>query len=166
MKIEKLKIEEYPILIMELYQGSYGTLGSVFDRHIQGYGELCEIYEEHTQEPYAAEVDCIIAVEIKVVDVVNLNDLVCEIDANGTLGLILGESINEVRSGGLYDDLFEYYINRLNAVGESIDSVDDIDFLEFKEFVIHEPLTISPFDCAGHFEVLENIKNSISNLKI
>jgi len=166
MKIEKLEIEEYPILIMELYQGSYGSLGSVFDRHIEGYGELCEIYEEHTHEPYAAEIDCHIAVEITVVDVVNLNDLVCKIDDNGTLGLILGEAINEVKSGRLYDDLFEYYINQLKSIGESTDSVDDIDFLRFKEFLMHEPLTISPFDCAGHFEMLDNIKDSKSNLKI
>jgi hypothetical protein len=166
MKIEKLEIEEYPILIMEMYQGSYGSLGSVYDRHIEGYGELCEIYEEHTHEPYAAEIDCQIAVEITVVDVVNLSDLVCKIDDNGTLGLILGEAINEVRSGGLFDDLFEYYINQLKSIGEPTDSVDDIDFLRFKEFLIHEPLTISPFDCAGHFEILDNIKDSKRNLKI
>lgn len=41
MKIEKLEIEEYPILIMELYQGSYGSLGSVSDRHIEGLFLFC-----------------------------------------------------------------------------------------------------------------------------
>lgn len=100
------------------------------------------------------------------VDVVNLYDLVCEIDANGTLGIILGESINEVKSGGLDEYLFEYYINQLKSIGESTDSVDDIDFLRFKEFLIHEPLTISPFVCAGHFEMLDSIEDSKSNLKI
>lgn len=72
MNILNLNKNMYPILIMELCQGHYGALKNIIDNHTNGYGEICEAYEDKFREQFCRHINCVIAVEITVTNSINI----------------------------------------------------------------------------------------------
>jgi hypothetical protein len=153
-----LDIQEMPVLIMHLHQGSYGSIGAIYDVHPFGYSEIAELYQRKKRRSYHHQIDCYLSNEITIVDVVNGADLLCVIDEDLTEGIILHESLEALEK--LSEKLFGAYIRILEENKQKTEGVDEIDFEKMRILINQNPIVLKPFDCQGHFELLNSAKYS------
>ncbi len=160
-------MKEKPILIMELYQGFYGSIGTISNVSSLGYGDIAEEYQELTLSPFYEAANGIVSEHIRLIEILDDGSLICLLDDH-TEAIIKSTSL-ELLFNDLEEIFYGEYLARLekqNGTKFTDSNQPEFDSSVFAKMIKSTPFYFKPFDCAGYFENPSYVQDSIKRLEL
>jgi hypothetical protein len=160
-------MKEKPILIMELYQGFYGSIGTKSNVSSLGYGDIAEEYEELTLSPFYEATNGIVSEHIRLIEILDDGSLICLLDDH-TEAIIKSTSL-ELLFNDIEEIFYGEYLARLekqNGIKFTDSNQPEFDSSVFAKMIDSTPFYFKPFDCLGYFEKPSYIQDSIKTLEL